>query len=96
MFSNFFEKIHILQNLYIKNKCFLKKKSYSMDGEDIEIAKRIINDCSKSLGIKKGILMKSLRVALLGSLHGPDLLTSWSLLAKINEDKKRIERCLKN
>jgi len=37
MFSNFFEKIHILQNLYIKNKCFLKKKSYSMDGEDIEI-----------------------------------------------------------
>ncbi len=37
MFSNLFEKIHILQNLYIKNKCFLKKKSYSMDGEDIEI-----------------------------------------------------------
>ena len=37
MFSNLFEKIHILQNLYLKNKCFLKKKSYSMDGEDIEI-----------------------------------------------------------
>ena len=37
MFSNLFEKIHILQNLYIKNKCFLKKKSYSMDGEDIQI-----------------------------------------------------------
>ncbi len=38
MFSDLFEKIHILQNLYIKNKCFLKKKSYSMDGEDIEIS----------------------------------------------------------
>ena len=37
MFSNLFEKIHIIQNLYLKNKCFLKKKSYSMDGEDIEI-----------------------------------------------------------
>ena len=37
MFSNLFEKIHILQNLYFKNKCFLKKKFYSMDGEDIEI-----------------------------------------------------------
>ena len=37
MFPNLFEKIHILQNLYLKNKCFLKKKSYSMDGEDIEI-----------------------------------------------------------
>ena len=37
MFSNLFEKIHILQNLYIKNRCFLKKKSYSMDGEDIEV-----------------------------------------------------------
>ena len=37
MFLNLFEKIHILQNLYLKNKCFLKKKSYSMDGEDIEI-----------------------------------------------------------
>ena len=37
MFSNLFEKINILQNLYIKNRCFLKKKSYSMDGEDIEV-----------------------------------------------------------
>ena len=38
MHSNFLEKIHILQNLYLKNKCFLKRKSYSMDGEDIKIS----------------------------------------------------------
>ena len=37
MLSKFFEKIHLLQNLYLKNKCFLKRKSYSMDGEDVEI-----------------------------------------------------------
>ncbi len=64
------------------------------DGKDFSIAKNLINDCSKSLGIKKGITMKSLRVALLGSIQGPDLLTSWSLLAMKNSDKNRIKRCL--
>lgn len=43
MLSSFFERIHILQNLYLKNKCFLKRKTYSMDGEDIEISKYFKN-----------------------------------------------------
>ena len=43
MLSNFFEKVHILQNLYLKNRCFLKRKTYSMDGEDIEIVKYFDN-----------------------------------------------------
>jgi len=43
LFSKLYEKIHILQNLYIKNKCFLKKKTYSMDGEDLEIKKHFEN-----------------------------------------------------
>tara|TARA_B100000029_G_scaffold173684_1_gene170326 strand:+ start:774 stop:1448 length:675 start_codon:yes stop_codon:yes gene_type:complete len=43
MLSKLYEKIHILQNLYLKNKCFLKRKSYSMDGEDIEISKYFKN-----------------------------------------------------
>ena len=43
MLSNFFEKVHILQNLYLKNRCFLKRKSYSMDGEDTEIVKYFDN-----------------------------------------------------
>jgi len=34
---NFFEKLHIFQNIYLKNKSFLKKKSYSMDGEDLVV-----------------------------------------------------------
>jgi len=33
------EKIHIRQNIYIKNKYLLKKKSYSMHGEDLIIDK---------------------------------------------------------
>ncbi len=31
------EKLHLIQNLYIKNKCFLGRKSYSMDGEDLQV-----------------------------------------------------------
>ena len=34
------KKIHILQNIYIKNKYFFSKKTYAMDGEDIAIDKK--------------------------------------------------------
>ena len=34
-----YNKLHILQNIYIKEKYFIDKKSYSMDGEDLEIIK---------------------------------------------------------
>ena len=37
MLSNLKKKIHILHNIYLKHKHFIKKKSYSMDGEDIFI-----------------------------------------------------------
>ncbi|SVD76512.1 uncharacterized protein METZ01_LOCUS429366, partial [marine metagenome] len=37
--SNFNDKIHILQNIYLKNKFFFKKKTYSMHGEDLVIEK---------------------------------------------------------
>jgi FkbM family methyltransferase len=35
--SNIFEKLHILQNIYIKNNFFKKKESYSMDKEDLVV-----------------------------------------------------------
>ena len=38
--------------------------------------------------------MKSLRAALLGRLQGPDLITTWSLLARISQDLPRLERSL--
>ena len=37
MFDSLKNKIHILQNIYLKNKYFIKRKSYAMDGEDIAI-----------------------------------------------------------
>jgi len=59
-----------------------------------EKAKEIINEISKKHNIKKGILMKSLRVAFFGSLSGPDLIQSWELFAENKTDRTRIERCL--
>ncbi|MDC0585617.1 FkbM family methyltransferase [Candidatus Pelagibacter sp.] len=37
MLNEIRKKIHILHNIYFKHKYFLKKKSYSMDGEDLFI-----------------------------------------------------------
>ena len=37
LFSNLFENLHILQNIYLKNNFFFKKESYSMDKEDLVI-----------------------------------------------------------
>ena len=61
-----------------------------------EKAKEIINEISNKNNIKKGILMKSLRVAFFGSLNGPDLIQSWELFSEIKTDKFRIERCIKS
>ena len=38
MINEIKNKIHILHNIYIKHKYFFKKKSYSMDGEDLFIS----------------------------------------------------------
>ena len=61
---------------------------------DKEKAKEIINEISKMHNVKKGILMKSPRVALFGSLNGPDLIQSWVLFSENKSDISRIERCL--
>ena len=37
MFDRLKNKIHILQNIYLKNKYFINRKSYSMDGEDTAV-----------------------------------------------------------
>ena len=41
MLKKLINKIHILQNIYLKNNYFFKKKSYAMDGEDIAIQKYV-------------------------------------------------------
>ena len=35
--SKVYKKLHIIQNIYLKNKFFFKKKSYSMEGEDLKL-----------------------------------------------------------
>ena len=45
--------IHVLQNIYLKNKYFLKKKSYAMDGEDLAI-NRYIDHIKKGLYVDIG------------------------------------------
>ena len=52
-FLNLIEKTHILQNIYLKNKFFLKKKTYSMYGEDLVVekySKDIVNGFYVDLG----------------------------------------------
>ena len=37
MFGKIKNRLHIFHNIYIKYKYFIKKKTYSMDGEDLVI-----------------------------------------------------------
>ncbi len=43
LFKNIYKKIHIIQNIYIKNKFFSKRKTYAMEGEDLEVVKILKN-----------------------------------------------------
>ncbi len=69
----------------------LSKKSQPINRND---AKEIIEEISLKYEIKKGILMKSLRIAFFGCLSGPDLIESWLLMSEKDEDMERIKRCL--
>jgi glutamyl-tRNA synthetase len=57
-------------------------------------AQALLGEAVAAAGVKKGVLMKTLRAALLGSLQGPDLLTTWLLLQPSGEARARIERSL--
>ena len=61
---------------------------------EVDTAQTLLSDATAAAGIKKGLLMKSMRAALLGSLQGPDLLTTWLLLHRIGEDRARLEHSL--
>ena len=59
-----------------------------------EAAQALLGEAVAAAGVKKGVLMKSLRAALLGSLQGPDLLSTWLLLQPSGEAAARIQRSL--
>ena len=51
--KNFYNKIHILQNLFLKEKAFLGKKSYSSDGVDT-VLKSYFKNKSKGFYVDVG------------------------------------------
>jgi glutamyl-tRNA synthetase len=63
-----------------------------LDEAAVNRAQALINDVVKATGTKKGIVMRTLRAALMGTMQGPDLLQSWLLLNQRGWDLSRFER----
>lgn len=57
-------------------------------------AQDIIKQVVKEQNVKKGLVMRSLRAALTGDVHGPDLIQSWLLLNQIGLDKPRLSQAI--
>ncbi|MEL7332177.1 MAG: glutamate--tRNA ligase [Cyanobacteria bacterium J06560_2] len=53
-------------------------------------AKGVITQVTKALGVKKGLVMRSLRAALMGDMQGPDLVESWVILHRRGFDQQRL------
>jgi len=56
--------------------------------------KEIVKQVMKEQNVKKGLVMRSLRAALTGDLHGPDLVESWLILHQKDLDKKRLQEAI--
>jgi glutamyl-tRNA synthetase len=59
-----------------------------------EDAQKIITTVTKEKNVKKGLVMRSLRAALTGDIHGPDLMESWVLLHQQGIDQSRLQQAL--
>ncbi len=57
-------------------------------------AKQLVKQVTKAQGVKKGLVMRSLRAGLTGELQGPDLMQSWVLLHQKGTDKVRLQQAL--
>jgi glutamyl-tRNA synthetase len=57
-------------------------------------AQELIKQVTKERNVKKGLVMQSLRAALTGEVHGPDLIESWLLLHQHQLAIARIEQAL--
>lgn len=58
---------------------------------EVSDAKGLINQVTKALGVKKGLIMRSLRAALMADMQGPDLVESWLILHQRGFDQGRLE-----
>lgn len=59
-----------------------------------ETGKSLVNEIVKAQGVKKGLMMKSMRAALMGDMQGPDLMDSWLILHQRQFDQSRIAQAL--
>lgn len=62
--------------------------------DTVDGLKGVVNQVTKTQGVKKGLVMKSLRAALMGALQGPDLMESWLILRHRQFDVSRLEAAL--
>ncbi|RZM77211.1 glutamate--tRNA ligase [Leptolyngbya iicbica] len=62
--------------------------------DSLDSGKALVNDIVKAQGIKKGLMMKSLRAALMGDMQGPDLMESWLILHQRGFDLPRLKAAL--
>ena len=76
------------------------KKGIPMAGQKLadffskDEALELVNQATTNCEVKKGLVMKSLRAALFGTLNGPDLIQSWVLLSRFSKDRARISRLI--
>ncbi len=55
----------------------------------------LLKQVVKEQNLKKGLVMRTLRAALTGAMHGPDLVQSWLLLHQRGLDQSRLQQALK-
>ena len=59
-------------------------------------AQKITKKLSKEKNLNKGLIMRSLRAALTGAMHGPDLIESWVILHQRGTAKTRLVDAISN
>ncbi len=72
----------------------LEKLQAGISLDSPEAGKTLVNEIVKAQGIKKGLMMKSMRAALMGDMQGPDLMESWLILHQRQFDQSRVTQAL--
>ena len=65
------------------------------DGLTEARAQEIVKQVIKQQNVKKGLVMRSLRAALMGDMHGPDLIQSWLILHQKGLVQHRLQQAMK-
>ena len=72
----------------------LEKLESGAELGSLDSGKALVNEIVKAQGIKKGLMMKSMRAALMGDMKGPDLMESWLILHQRQFDLPRLKAAL--